>query len=63
MSWLIGLTDFKGEGRRLGGLFVIGPDSKVVFTYKENVFGDHADMEDVVKAVKAIQATGSTAVH
>jgi len=54
-------ADLKGEGRRLGGLFVVGPDSNVVFEYQESVFGDHANLDDVVKAVKTMQeATASS---
>lgn len=44
-----------GEGRLMGGLFVIGAgDQGVLFEYREKAFGDHADLKDVMEAVEKI---------
>jgi len=46
----------EGEGRLLGGVLVIGPgDQGVLFEYKEKVWGDHADLNEVLEAVKKIK--------
>ena len=45
-----------GEGRLMGGLFVIGAgDQGVLFEYREKEWGDHADLKDVVEAVEKIK--------
>jgi len=45
--------NMEGEGRLLGGLLVVGPgDQGVIFEYKEEVWGDHADLKDVLEACK-----------
>jgi len=45
-----------GEGRLLGGLFVIGPgDQGILYEYRESEFGDHAPLEEVMAAVKKIK--------
>lgn len=44
-----------GEGRWMGGLFVVGSeDQGVLFEYRENEWGDHADLKDVMTAVEKI---------
>jgi len=49
--------NMEGEGRLLGGLLVIGPGDKgVVFEHREEVWGDHADPNKVLEAVKKLQA-------
>jgi len=48
--------NMKGEGRLLGGVYVIGPgDSGVLFEHRESEFGDHANLTDVMEAVKSIR--------
>jgi len=50
--------NLKGEGRMLGGLFVIGPgDSGVLFEHHEGEFGDHANLTDVLQAVEKFSKT------
>jgi hypothetical protein len=45
--------NLKGEGRLLGGLFLLGPGSTgILFEHKEKEFGDHASHEDVLAAVE-----------
>jgi len=44
--------NMKGEGRLLGGVFVIGPASSgILFEYQEKEFGDHANLTDIIAAV------------
>jgi len=48
--------NFEGEGRILGGLFVVGPgDQGILYEYREAVFGDHAPLEEVMAAAKEIK--------
>lgn len=50
--------NFEGEGRLLGGVFVIGPqDQGVLLEHKEKEFGDHVDLKDVRDAVQRIKTT------
>lgn len=45
--------NMEGEGRHLGGLLVMkAGDGGVVFQHNEAVFGDHADLADVLAAAK-----------
>ncbi|CAB3998381.1 Hypothetical predicted protein [Paramuricea clavata] len=45
-----------GEGRLMGGLFVVGAaDQGVLLEYREKVWGDHADIEVVRAAVENIK--------
>ena len=45
-----------GEGRLMGGLFVVGPsDQGVLLEYREKVWGDHAALKDVRAAVESIK--------
>jgi len=46
--------DLKGEGRRLGGLLVVDGKGDVVFQHKEEVFGDHAKLDDVYAAAASL---------
>ncbi|KAJ1658758.1 hypothetical protein IWQ61_002050 [Dispira simplex] len=49
--------NFKGEGRILGGLYVVkAGEGGVVYEYKEKIFGDHAPIEQVLEACQT--ATG-----
>lgn len=48
--------NLKGEGRLLGGLFVIGPgDQGVVFEHREHHIGDRATKNQVLEAVEKIK--------
>ena len=57
--------NYKGEGRLLGGLLVIGKgDTGILFEHREKVFGDHASIEDILSACKkAVGQTDSTAAQ
>lgn len=45
-----------GEGSLMGGLIVMGStDQGVLFEYRERVFGDHANHDDVMAAVRRIK--------
>jgi len=46
--------NLKGEGRLLGGLFVIGNDC-VLYQHQESEWGDHADYEKVLEAVQKVE--------
>lgn len=49
-----------GEGRLLGGLFVIGPGEQgILYEYRESEFGDHAPKEEVLAAIKKIKPASS----
>lgn len=38
------------------GVFVIGPtDEGILFQHEEKEFGDHADLKDILEAVKNIK--------
>ena len=44
-----------GEGRILGGVFVVGPGEQgILLDHKEKEFGDKVDLKDVMEAVKKI---------
>ncbi|KAK2180176.1 hypothetical protein NP493_454g03034 [Ridgeia piscesae] len=50
--------NMKGEGRLLGGLFVIGPgDEGILLEHREMEWGDHATSVDIMKAVESIKAS------
>jgi len=50
--------NMEGEGRLLGGVLVIGPhDQGIVFEYHEEVWGDHAQLEDILEACRQINRT------
>lgn len=45
--------NFKGEGRLLGGVFVVGPGEQgVMFEHRESEWGDHANLTDIMQAVQ-----------
>lgn len=44
-----------GEGRILGGVFVVGPGEQgILLDHKEKEFGDKVDLKDVMDAVQKI---------
>lgn len=48
--------NMKGEGRLLGGVFVIGPqDTGVLLDHRESEFGDHANLTDIMNAVNKMR--------
>ncbi|KAL5019243.1 hypothetical protein ScPMuIL_004965 [Solemya velum] len=48
--------NMEGEGRLLGGVFVIGPgDQGILFHHEEKEFGDHADINQVLQAAKRVK--------
>jgi len=48
--------NMQGEGRLLGGVLVVGPkDTGILYEHREEVWGDHADLEEVVAVVKKAQ--------
>ncbi|CAH1794450.1 unnamed protein product [Owenia fusiformis] len=47
--------NLKGEGRLLGGCYVIGPgDQGILYQHQENSFGDTSNTTEVLEAVKKI---------
>jgi hypothetical protein len=45
--------NMEGEGRILGGLFVIGRgDTGILLEHRESAFGDHANVSDILAAVQ-----------
>jgi hypothetical protein len=49
--------NLKGEGRILGGVFVMGAgDQGILLQHREKEFGDHVDLEDVKKAIKLVSS-------
>lgn len=50
------VANFEGEGRLLGGLFVIGPGNQgVLFEHYEEFFGDRVTNQQVLEAVDKIR--------
>jgi len=48
-------NNLEGEGRLLGGLFVIGPgDQGILYEHRESEWGDHANHTTILEAVKSI---------
>jgi len=46
--------NMKGEGRLLGGVFVIGPgNTGVLYEHRESEWGDHANLTDILNAVSS----------
>jgi peroxiredoxin len=41
----------KGDRDQLGGLMVIGPDGEVLLEHRDEIAGDHADLDAVVAAL------------
>jgi len=47
--------NFKGDGTVLGGLYIIKSDTEgVTYQYREKVWGDHAPLEQVLKACEQV---------
>lgn len=47
-----------GEGRILGGVFVVGPGKQgVLLDHKENEFGDKVDLKDVRDAILRMKSS------
>ena len=44
--------NFTGDGLTLGGLLVVKRGGEVQYAYQEEVFGDHAPKEDVLRAAR-----------
>ncbi|KAK2152136.1 hypothetical protein LSH36_339g07067 [Paralvinella palmiformis] len=54
--------DVKGEGRILGGVFVIGPgDQGIVYEKRNMDFGDTVNMTKVLEAVQSIKPSSESA--
>lgn len=52
--------NMKGEGRLLGGVFVVGAgDSGILLEHRESEFGDHVNMTAVLDVIKS-QAASKT---
>lgn len=48
--------NLEGEGRLLGGVFVIGKgDQGILYEHREAEWGDHANITEIMAAVKSIQ--------
>ena len=48
--------NMKGDGTLLGSTVVVGPgDQGILYEHRSRVFGDRADPQDVLKAVKKIE--------
>lgn len=47
--------NLKGEGRITGGMFVVQQGGSIVYSFQEEIIGDHAPLPDVMKA--CMQAT------
>lgn len=48
--------NLEGEGRMLGGVFVIGKgDQGILLEHRESEWGDHVDLAQVLDAVKKIR--------
>lgn len=48
--------NFVGEGRILGGVFVVGPEEQgILLDHKEKEFGDKVDLKQVRDAVSKIK--------
>ncbi|KAK7507733.1 hypothetical protein BaRGS_00000698 [Batillaria attramentaria] len=49
-----------GEGRLLGGVFVMGPGKQgILYEYREKEFGDQANITDIVNAIRKIAPAAS----
>lgn len=49
-----------GEGRLLGGVFVVGPGEEgILFQHRESEFGDHANTTEILEAVKRSKSAKS----
>lgn len=49
--------NMKGEGRLLGGVFLVGPrEAGVVFEHRESEFGDHANTTEILESIRALSS-------
>lgn len=49
-----------GEGRILGGVFVVGPGEQgILLDHKQKEFGDKVDLQEVKDAVSKVKLNGS----
>ena len=49
-----------GEGRILGGVFVVGPGEQgILLDHKQKDFGDNVDLQEVKDAVSKMKLNGS----
>ena len=47
--------NFQGEGRLLGGVFVVGPGEQgILLDHKEKEFGDKVELQKVKEAISAM---------
>eukprot|EP00058_Branchiostoma_floridae_P010398 XP_002595886.1 hypothetical protein BRAFLDRAFT_62377 [Branchiostoma floridae] len=52
--------NYEGEGRLLGGVFVVGSGNQgILMQHAEQEFGHHANLTDIMKAVEKIQHINS----
>ena len=58
----LGFTgNMEGDGTLLGSTLVVGPrDQGILFEYHSKEFGDHAEVADVLEAVKKISDSKKT---
>eukprot|EP01101_Sappina_pedata_P013419 TRINITY_DN9684_c0_g1_i1.p1 TRINITY_DN9684_c0_g1~~TRINITY_DN9684_c0_g1_i1.p1 ORF type:complete len:215 (-),score=61.85 TRINITY_DN9684_c0_g1_i1:88-732(-) len=48
--------NLEGEGRLLGGVLVVGAANQgILYQHREKVFGDHADLDDILAACSMIR--------
>lgn len=45
--------NLEGEGRILGGLYIVAP-GRVIYEYPESEFGDHAPVDEVMEILKNV---------
>lgn len=51
--------NLKGEGRILGGVFVVGSGQQgILFEHREKEFGDYADLTEVLAAAQKVATPG-----
>lgn len=48
--------NFKGEGFVTGGMYVLRPDGTVAFSYAEDEYGDRADHDELMDAIRRAAA-------
>ena len=44
--------NFKGDGFRMGGVLVLGPDGKVYLDHRQSFYGDDASPAEILAAVR-----------
>jgi len=50
-------TNFKGEGFVTGGLYVLKADGSTAFSFSEHEYGDRAEPDAVIEAIKIAAAS------